>query len=240
MGQFIASSRLLYEPMGKNTAPCIGWAALEILNQDPEGIMVVMPADHYIQNNKAYAECIKKAVEAVNTDPDKLVTIGIRPTHAHTGFGYIEVQDADKQVMSVQSFTEKPDKETAETYIESGRYFWNSGIFIWKAKTITEILKSRQNTNHQILQELSQLDEESRTNDALSSLYNQLTSISIDYAVMELESQRTLMIPSTFDWHDIGNWTSVEPFWKDETDNSSRANLLPIDSKNNIVYSKKR
>ena len=130
----IPSDQLLYEPVGKNTAPAIGWAAFEALKKDPDAIMVVLPSDHIIGNKDLFQETLSQAISLVEQE-DCLCTLGIQPSHPHTGYGYIEVDQATDPQAQVLSFREKPDWSTAMTFIQEGRFFWNSGIFIWKAKT---------------------------------------------------------------------------------------------------------
>lgn len=237
----IPSDQILYEPMGRNTAPCIAWAAMELIKKDPDAVMVIVPADHYIENTGAYLSTIQQGVAFVQKT-NQLITIGITPTFPHTGYGYIEVSQVDNAVAKVTAFKEKPDEKTAAQYIQTGRYFWNSGIFIWKAKKILDLIQTHL---PDLFAEMSpiqnyQLDQADYVN-KIYRHYEAISGISIDYGVMEKAVDDIYLIRSTFDWSDIGNWTALESFWqKDQFGNAANGNVVAINSHGNIVYSKKR
>jgi mannose-1-phosphate guanylyltransferase len=237
----IPEEQILFEPMGKNTAPCIGWAAMELLKKDPNAVMVVVPSDHIIKEKELFQNILKKAVETVEKE-DCLVTIGINPSSPHTGYGYIEIDSAKEDICAVKQFREKPDKETAIEYLKTGRFFWNSGMFVWKASKILSLMKEYMPNNYEILQNISKLnnkDADYQTN--LETEFHKFESISIDYGIMENAANQTKMIKADFTWSDIGNWTALEEFWeKDEANNAIKGDLLALNSKNNIVYSEKK
>jgi mannose-1-phosphate guanylyltransferase len=236
----IPSKNILYEPVGKNTAPCIGWAAIEIIKKDSLATMIVLPADHFINEKTIFQNAIKAAIKQIEKE-NSLVTIGIPPTFAHTGYGYIEVKNNNSNVLQVKKFHEKPAKDIAEQYIKKGNFFWNSGMFIWKASKILSLIQKHLPKNYEILQNIYNLEKDKNYQQNIETEFDKFESISIDYGIMEKAYEDTKMIKAEFGWNDIGNWSSLEDFWpKDENNNAAKANLLCVDSKDNIVYSEKR
>lgn len=228
---------VLYEPMGKNTAACIGWAAVELLKKDPEATMVVLPSDHYIEPAPAFRKILKEATQWADVHQQG-VTIGIHPAYAHTGYGYIEVEELQHKPVPVKSFCEKPDEKTAHRYLKTGRYFWNSGIFVWKAKKIMALFKEYLPNHYALLDKIKTLapsDEQ-----GLCALFAQFDNISIDYGIMERATADISMIPANFLWSDIGNWTAIRSFLTQDADkNAHRGEVIAINSEDNIVYSEK-
>ncbi|MCP4050413.1 MAG: mannose-1-phosphate guanylyltransferase [bacterium] len=232
----LISDHILYEPEGKNTAPSIGWSAMKLLKEDSEAVMMVLPADHIIKESDIFREKLKLAIDLVKKE-NCLVMIGIKPDSPHTGYGYIEVGHVSEKGSQVKSFHEKPDKDTAEQYISTGRFFWNSGIFVWRASKIVELMKKYSPRNYTLLKKIDELDISSvEHKEKLAALYAQMDNISIDYAIMEKAYKETKMIPAAFTWNDIGNWTALEDFWeKDSSGNAAKGSVISIDSSNNIV-----
>lgn len=232
---------ILPEPMGKNTAPCIAWAAWDIGLKDPDGVMIVLPSDHVVQDTAAFKHCISFACEQAQRN-ESLYTIGIPPTSPHTGYGYIEVdhgvQASGSQTMyPVMSFKEKPTLSVAKSYVESGRYYWNSGMFVWSVKAIKQAF-------HRCLPHMAQRFDElysqgSPTQSALDAAYAEVESISIDYGILE-NSKDIVMIPASFDWSDIGSFTALAPFLTQHAqDNASNQSMYSQNSSGNIVISNK-
>jgi mannose-1-phosphate guanylyltransferase len=220
--------------MRKNTAPCIAYAAYKIIKKDPEAIMIVSPADHLVIDTDDFVQTLNAAVQFIEQhEHNALLTLGITPTRPETGYGYIQFdQDIkfavnNKFVHKVKTFTEKPDRETAEIFLDSGEFLWNSGIFIWKAKTIINAIKQYlpeiANEFEKIMDSLDTNDEEN----AIKHVYSKIISISIDYGVMEKENNNVYVIPSNFGWSDLGTWGSLyENFPKDEDDNVKIGNNI--------------
>ncbi len=226
----IPPQQLLLEPCGKNTAPCIAWAAFELIKTDPDAVMIVLPSDHMITPAKEFADTIKTAVDIATTHHE-LVTIGIPPTSANTAYGYIETRQSTQQSLQVKAFHEKPDKATAEAYLKKGHFYWNSGIFIWKAQTILKQIQ------HHLPQLYESLQSASQTQDGIVNAYPTLESISIDYGIMEKTAEITRMIPASFAWSDIGSWTALEAFLpKDHHHNASETNIISQNSHHNIIH----
>ena len=175
--------QILKEPIGKNTAPCIAYAAFRIAQENPDATMIVAPSDHAIMNEKAFQSVINDAVEAA-ADGDKLITLGITPHKPETGYGYIQFIESDSSIKKVKTFTEKPNLELAQTFLESGDFVWNSGMFIWKNSAILEAIKEFLPDLHEVFKEASDAFEKDEA-EAIRIAYSQCHPISIDYGIME-------------------------------------------------------
>jgi mannose-1-phosphate guanylyltransferase len=225
------SNKYLLEPVGRNTAPAIALACMAL---DPQEIVLVTPSDHLIKNEEEYSKVLQKAKEL--TKQDNLVTFGITPTFAETGFGYIE----SKNEFDVKAFHEKPDFKTATLYLESGNYYWNSGMFMFKAGVFLEEL---QKYSPKIYQSSKKAFDNADKNGMIRIKHEDMLNIpedSIDYAVIE-KSQKVKVIPSNIDWSDVGSFDALyEELPKDENGNTLNENFLGIDSKNNFIYGKNR
>jgi len=221
--------RLVTEPSARNTAPAIGLAAADIVRKNPDGIMVVMPADHFISNRDGFVQAVDTAVAMARKD--YLVTFGVRPRFPETGYGYIQGGDPIAgEVRRVVRFAEKPDRETAEAYVNEGNYFWNSGIFCWKASTILEELKTYQ---PEVINVLS-------SSPVSPEAYGKAPSISIDYAVME-KTSRAAVLPVDFGWSDVGSWSALdEVLDRDENGNIFQGNVVDVESANTSVIAGQR
>ena len=225
------NNKYLLEPIGRNTAPAI---ALACMNLDYDEIVLVTPSDHLIKNEIEYEKVLEKAKEFANDN--KLVTFGITPTFAETGFGYIE----SKNTFDVKAFHEKPDFKTATSYLEAGNYYWNSGMFMFKAGVFLEELQKYSpeifDTSKQALQNATK-DEIIRIKH--DDMFN-IPEDSIDYAVME-KSNIVKVIPSNISWSDVGSFDALyDELPKDENGNTINPNHIGIDSKNNLVYGNDR
>lgn len=208
----IPQQNVLLEPAARNTAPCVGLAAIQILEQDPDGIMFVLPADHVIRTDENFAAAAHKAVAAVEEDSSRLVLFGVIPTFAATGYGYIErgdvVSKEKPRVYRVSAFREKPHRELAEEYVRDGRFFWNCGIFCWKAQTIVDLLKQYEPELHAGLLRIADGIRNNRGKQTIEEEFPRLKSISIDYAVLE-RAQNVVVIEAPFHWDDVGSWLSL-------------------------------
>ncbi|GAB5410512.1 MAG: mannose-1-phosphate guanylyltransferase [Balneolaceae bacterium] len=201
------------EPVAKNTAPCVAIAA-ELLNKkDPNAVMVVLPADHHITEPERFNEILRSAVTKAESG-EHLVTIGINPSSPETGFGYINSESATKEVFGgnevypVQAFTEKPDALTAQNFVDSGNYFWNSGMFIWKASTVLKEIEKQLPEMYEEVKASSPELYESTHAAAIKDFYYACESISIDYGIME-NAESVFVVPGEFGWNDVGSWTAV-------------------------------
>ncbi len=239
----VVPDHILIEPAARNTAACIGYAAMEIVSRYGDGIMVVTPSDSYIKDEAAFTRILSSAVSAVEKH-DKLVTIGITPAFPATGYGYIRFDKAgDTEEKTVTEFKEKPDQETARRYIESREYVWNSGMFVWKASTV---LKMFSHYAPDIYEKLNIIRESLRTTEekkTIEDIYPEIRNISIDYAIMEPAAAdgQVLVIPGEFGWNDVGSWDMMGVLHEaDDRENVFLGNVISVDARNNIVYSQDR
>jgi mannose-1-phosphate guanylyltransferase len=237
----LPESHLIVEPLGKNTAPCIGLAALILKRINPEATMIVLPSDHYIARVEDFQDTLLAAAEAAGKG-SCLITLGITPTFPETGYGYLEqgrevMKIKTYPVREVKAFHEKPEKARAESMVQSGIYFWNSGMFIW---TVSAILDQIARLTPALSDELNKLDEywaQPDWEEALRKAYVAMENVSIDYAIME-RADRVLMLEGDFGWNDMGSWEAVYQLeTKDEEANCLKGPVLALESRGCLVYS---
>ncbi len=238
---WLPARSLLCEPLGRNTAPCIGWAANEILSREPGGVMAVLAADHLIEPKEQFRRALREAFSLAEAS-EFLITFGIRPRGPETGYGYIEAGKKlypESPLRLVKKFHEKPSLVKAKRYVKSSKYYWNSGMFVWKAAVIADELRRYLPEMARGLAGLEQSRRRGRiAAAALDGVYPGLESVSIDYGVLE-RSDRVAVIPATFEWSDIGSWDAVAALWEgDKLDNLSRDPLLVLDAGRNVVASR--
>ncbi len=224
-----SEGKIITEPCGRNTAPAVLLAVLNILKVEKDAILLILPADHVISDVAAFQEKLKTAIKLA--EMDYIVTFGLKPHYPETGYGYIEgTQNVDGDALHIKRFIEKPDKETAEQYLEAGNYFWNSGIFAFKASVI---LKEYKVFQPDLLKDMQKI---LTAGDSIPrESYEHLSDISIDYAIME-KTQKGLVLPSDFGWSDIGSWKSLYDFLpKDENDNVVEGDVITRETKNSFI-----
>ncbi len=225
----LTQDAIIVEPCAKNTSGCIALTALWCLERDPNATMVLLPADHVIQPAETFQKTVLVAAQIVENFPEKLIALGISPTYPAESFGYIErgerfETEAEFPTFQATRFHEKPDCRTARTYIEAGNFYWNAGIFVWKARTILECLRSYAPG---VFAPIEKMWASLGTEDFASVLeaeFPKMESISIDYAVMEPAAQdgRILVLPAPFSWNDVGSWRAMERlFPQDSAGNTS-------------------
>ncbi|MBC2581575.1 mannose-1-phosphate guanylyltransferase [Clostridium sp. DJ247] len=235
----VSEDNIIIEPMGKNTAPCIGLAAINIAKKDPDGVMIVLPSDHLIKNNILFLKTLKSAVEQAQKG-ENLITIGITPAYAETGYGYINFEEETDSLSAyasfkVKKFVEKPDKKKAEEYLVSGDYLWNSGMFVWKVSTILKNIKTHMPDLYEGLIKISETLDTDTEDNVLLQEYSKFEGISIDYGIME-KAENIYTIPGNFGWDDVGSWTALERVQvSDELGNIIKGNAVSIDTKNCII-----
>ena len=235
----LSAGNILKEPAARNTAACIGYAAVRLLKERGDGVMVVTPSDAYIRDAEEYARVLRAAIGRAESG-DCLVTVGITPTFAATGYGYINFEQSEDPVKRVKRFVEKPEKSVAERYLAEGGYVWNSGVFVWRASAI---LKKFRQYLPDIYSELCKIgsavgtpEEES----VLAEVYPRIRPVSIDYGIME-KSDDICVVPGEFGWNDVGSWDmlgAVRP--RDENGNVAVGDALLVDSANSTVYAGSR
>ncbi len=225
---------LLAEPTGRNTAPCVGWAAATVRRRDPEARLMVLPADHHIGDEKTYLQTLATALAA--TDAGDLVTVGIKPTRPETGYGYIEVGEAlDDKVSRARRFVEKPTRERAEQLFASGSYLWNSGMFFFRVDSILGAIEQHLPGLADGLAVLDAAAAEGHEAQSLQETYGDLPSISIDHGVME-KADRVAVVPGDFGWSDLGSWlTAWELSPKDDGGNAVGRDSVLLDASGNLV-----
>ena len=239
----VPAENIIVEPVGRNTAPCIGLAALFVDRLDPKGIMVVLPADHLIANEAEFRRVLSTAAQVAQISAG-LVTIGIQPTHPETGYGYIQAKDKSEEsvpvsidgVYEVRTFAEKPNYATAVKFLESGDFYWNSGMFIWR---VDVILKEIQRSLPELHGHLLNLQPSIGTplfEENLDQAYGVIRGISIDYGVME-KAERVYVVKGDFGWNDLGSWDEVNRIApKDENGNAHHGPVIAVNSKNTYVH----
>jgi mannose-1-phosphate guanylyltransferase len=234
----LPKENILGEPFRKNTAPCIAYISFKLQELNPEASLIVAPADHLILNEPRFLEVCNDALHFVNHF-NSLVTIGITPTYPNTGYGYIQHEsiEAVPSVFKVKTFTEKPNKELAKTFLSSGDFLWNSGIFIWKIKNGLDAFHKHLPEVYEVFhseKDKLNTDEEKRI---LESVYPQCPNISIDFGVME-KADNVYVIPASFGWSDLGTWNSAwDNMEKDYFENAVAGdNVIVFDTNKSVVH----
>lgn len=230
----VPRDQIVGEPVGRNTAPCIALAAALVAKEDPEGVLLVAPADHWIGDEDAFRATCEEGVR-IAREKRALVTFGIVPTGPETGYGYIEAESEPvpgSEARRVARFTEKPDRKTAEQFLAGGRHFWNSGIFAWRADVFLEELE-RQHEDMAV--ECRRIAAASDRGSALETGYPGLTSISVDYAVLE-NSDNVYVVPARYPWSDVGSWDALADISEaDEAGNVLEGDSLAVGSRRCFV-----
>jgi len=241
--------QIIAEPVPRNTAPCIGLAAAKLFREDPDATMIVLPADHVIRPESVFQDTLHFAAELVDEDTRRLVTLGIKPTFPSTSYGYIQRKEKLQSPVAehwskltvpyqVVRFHEKPPKDEAIRFLEAGCFAWNAGIFVWKARTILDLLGRFE---PQIREQLDIISETIGTPQEVSAIEHHfplMKSISIDYAVME-RAESIVMLEATFSWDDVGTWCSLDRLYSGRHDPQNNltvgAKLLAVDSNGCVV-----
>ncbi len=229
---------IVSEPFRKNTAPCIAYISFKLQQRDPEAALIVAPADHLILDEEKFAAVCREALSFVNGS-DALVTLGIKPTHPNTGYGYIqhESDETAPQVYKVKTFTEKPNRELAQTFLASGDFLWNSGIFAWKASTCIDAFQAHLPEMYELFAAEQDKFNTVEERAAIETIYPQCTNISIDFGVME-KADNVYVIPASFGWSDLGTWCSAwEAMEKDYFENAvAGEKVIVFDTSKSIIH----
>lgn len=225
----LSVENLLIEPIGRDTAAAILYAALVIHREDPKAVMGIFPADHRISDNNVFENTIKRAIEYAQIN-DALVTLGIVPDYPATGYGYIEQGDTiGRDLHKVKRFVEKPNEEAARGLLASGKYLWNSGMFLWTAETI---IKSFEQFVPELYQSMSSAFG---IRGELKRVYPSLPKVSVDYAILE-RAQNMVVLTSSFGWDDLGDWNALERLLKGEGQNVTVGRHIGLDTDGAILY----
>ncbi len=234
----VKQEQVLLEPAMRNTAPCILYASLKIQKQNPNAVMVVAPSDHWIEDEDAFANNLKQCFDFCQNE-DALLTLGIQPTFPNTGFGYIEFDKSDSNaIKKVNQFREKPDYETAKSFLEAGNFLWNGGIFIWSVQSIIKAFEKFQPQMTSLFRKGVESFNTDKEKSFIDQNYANSENVSIDYAVMET-AKNVYVLPATFDWNDLGTWGQLhDKIDKDENNNGViNAKVILENASNNIIRS---
>lgn len=235
---------IIVEPEGRNTAPCITLSALIIDRYYKNANMVVLPSDHLIKDEERFREIIINSDKFIIKNEDAILTLGMKPTRAETGYGYIKCienisSNNKNNVLKVERFIEKPTEEKAKEYLKDSSYLWNGGMFLWKVSTIIDQIKKYSQNTYEAIKDINYVNQENLQG-LIDRRYHETESISIDYAVLE-KSENIFVVPSEIGWDDIGTWKAVERYKeKDEDDNIVEGNARIIKSKSNIAINNRK
>lgn len=237
----IPKENILCEPIGRNTAPCIGLGAVHMAKRYKDALMMVFPSDHLIKYHQMFLNSLQDACQIAEENTN-LVTIGITPDCPETGYGYIRFRQDERKGcgFAVERFVEKPDLETAKEYLETEEYLWNSGIFVWKVSSILEKIEALMPDTYQGLLRIQDAIGTPQQEVQLEQEFFRFASESIDYGILE-KAQNIYTVPGTFGWDDVGSWLAVERIQKtNEFGNIANGNIITIHSKNCIIEGSKK
>ncbi len=225
----LPAENVLAEPIGRNTAPCVGWAASHIKRRDPEALIAILAADHHIGDEPAFLAILRRALEAASDG--ELVAIGITPTRPETGYGYLELgENLAEGVFRARRFVEKPNRGRAEQFLAAGNYLWNSGMFFFRATAILDAIRTHLPGLSEALERFDRAASEGHETELVSNEYGSLPSVSIDHGVME-KAEHVAVVPGDFGWSDVGSWmTAWELAPKDEHGNATTTETVLIES----------
>lgn len=225
---------LLVEPVARNTAPCIAWATATVARSNPDDIVIVLPSDHHVADPDGFRRALELAV--ASAESGVVTTIGIKPTRPETGFGYIEIEDGPAgEVVGVRRFVEKPDLERAKEFVASGRFLWNAGMFIYRARDMMRAVEAHLPAVAEATRALDDAAKGGRENEVLAERFGQMPSVSIDVGVME-KLERLAVVPGDFGWSDIGSWQAAwELVPRDARENATAPQATYVESTGNLV-----
>jgi len=234
----VTKRQVVLEPAMRNTAPCILFAALKIQKENPDAVMIVAPSDHWIEDEASFTENVQQAFDFCSSK-NALMTLGIKPTFPNTGYGYIEYdKSSNDEIKNVNQFREKPDYETAKSFLKQGNFLWNAGIFMWSVNSVVEAFQNNQPELYSLFEKGIEVYNTDFEDDFVRDNYGKADNISVDYAIME-KSDNVFVLPATFDWNDLGTWGSL--FDKIDAGKGKNAvvnaKVLSEDASGNMIYS---
>ena len=228
----VPAENIVVEPQARNTAPCIGLGALEVLRRDPAGVLAVLPSDQWVRDVEGYRATLRRALDVA--EGGAIVTIGIVPDKPETGFGYLELgAETERGARVVERFVEKPDRATAEEYLRGGRHLWNSGMFFFSARRLIEAVRLHMPELGELLHRIERAPEQ------VAALYPEAPAVSIDYGVMEkLPRGDVFVVPGDFGWNDVGSWSALGELREHDGDGNTLAAqaAVTVDARGNILY----
>lgn len=233
----LSDNQILLEPMGRNTAPCIAYACFKIRELNPEAAFMVAASDHLIVNETRFQNDIELGLDAVRNQ-EIIMTLGIPPTRPDTGYGYIQFLDDDNpdaQYFRVKTFTEKPNLEIAKSFLKSGDFLWNSGMFLFSLPTILSAFQNYMSDTYDLFEDIREAYNTPEENQQIADVYTRCKNISFDYGIME-HAENTFVIRASFDWSDLGTWRSLyENMEKDYLGNATNNNVMILESSGNVI-----
>ena len=235
----VTQRQVVLEPAMRNTAPCILYASMKIQKENPDAVMIVAPSDHWIEDEKTFSKNVQQAFDFCQQH-NALMTLGIQPTFPNTGFGYIEYdKTTNDTIKPVKQFREKPDYETAKSFINQGNFLWNAGIFMWSVKSVVEAFQKNQSELFDLFQRGISAYNTEAEKDFINENYPNAENISVDYAIME-SSKNVYVLPAEFDWNDLGTWGSLyDKLDKDSSGNAVvNARTLTENASGNMIRTK--
>nr|WP_321248312.1 mannose-1-phosphate guanylyltransferase [uncultured Psychroserpens sp.] len=235
----VTKRQVVLEPAMRNTAPCILYAALKIQKENEDAVMIVAPSDHWIEDENAFSNNVQQAFDFCSKN-DALMTLGIQPTFPNTGYGYIEYdKSSEDNIKPVHQFREKPDYDTAKSFIEQGNFLWNAGIFMWSVSSCLKAFKTNQPKLYSLFESGLGVYNTEFEDDFIRDNYAKAENVSVDYAIME-QSKNVYVIPATFDWNDLGTWGSLYDKLDKDTDGNAvvNAQTLTEDASGNMIRTK--
>ncbi|HLY41223.1 MAG TPA: mannose-1-phosphate guanylyltransferase [Terracidiphilus sp.] len=250
----VPAAQIVQEPVSRNTAPACGLAAFLIERQNPDAVLGVFPSDHVIADEPRFLKALDKAIHLAAAG-ENIVVMGIEPTRAETGYGYIETSDytKDETALHVRRFTEKPNQMRAEEFVGAGNYFWNSGMFLWSARTLANAVREHLPETAPLLEKIASCYGTAQFEEEFQSLYPKCENISVDYAVLEPRSAKgersshLYCVPAEFSWNDLGSWASLYEYQVEsrlrgdgEGNVAETQGHLTIEAGNNYIYSPKK
>lgn len=231
---------ILGEPEGRNTAPCIGLAAVAIEAREPEAVMAVLPADHRILDEEGFQALLRRA-SVLAAEQDALVTLGIAPAYPETGYGYLEAgeplspDEQDSGARLVKRFVEKPSLDKAKEYLAAGNFFWNAGMFIWRVRTIRRLIARFLPEVHEGLERFRQALGTPAADQVLAAEFTRFPSISVDYGILE-KAENIIVLPAEIGWDDVGHWTAVSRLSPQDRDgNVVHGNVIAVDTQDSLI-----
>ena len=235
----VTKRQVVLEPAMRNTAPCILYAALKIQKENKDAVMIVAPSDHWIEDEQTFTNNVQQAFDFCSNN-DALMTLGIQPTFPNTGYGYIEYDKTSiNAIKPVHQFREKPDYDTAKSFIKQGNFLWNAGIFMWSVKSVVEAFENNQPELFKLFEKGISVYNTASEDDFIAKNYPNAENISVDYAIMET-SKNVFVLPAEFDWNDLGTWGSLyDKLDKDQSGNAVvNARTLTEDASGNMIRTK--
>jgi len=228
--------QVVLEPAMRNTAPCILYASLKIQKENPNAVMIVAPSDHWIEDEQAFAKNVQQAFDFCSTN-NALMTLGITPTFPNTGYGYIEYDSSSNiSIKPVVQFREKPDYQTAKSFINKGNFLWNAGIFMWSVHSVVSAFKEYQPELFNLFEKGISVFNTNSEARFIEDNYQKAENISVDYAIME-KSNNVFVLPATFDWNDLGSWGSLYDKLREHNGQNVAINakILAEDASGNLI-----